>query len=165
MSMGGLSLQLSRSCAGAHRSADEGVAQTVFVFHEFHAVNVLLLKGLFACGLLVRDRCVGDIHESSGVFLRGYVEDLDLLPRLQAAQIRAVFPSSFYSTQSMCLGRHCVTCTNVWSRLRNLYLRVFSLKSFLHNSSQSICKCHVQQAVGHNRIQSHFGVGCLHFWG
>ena len=38
----------SRSCAEAHPSADEGIAQTVFIFQEDHAANVLPLNGLFA---------------------------------------------------------------------------------------------------------------------
>jgi hypothetical protein len=59
--------------SGSHTSAqscdDEGVAQTVFVIHEFHAENVLLWNTLFAIRLPVRDRCIGDAHKVSGMFL------------------------------------------------------------------------------------------------
>jgi hypothetical protein len=37
-----------RSCASAYRGADEGVVQTLFVFHEFHATNVVPLDRLLA---------------------------------------------------------------------------------------------------------------------
>ena len=60
----------SRPGAGAQRAANEAVAQTVFVLFEFDTANVLLLNGFFACGFLVRDRRVGDIHERSRMFLR-----------------------------------------------------------------------------------------------
>ena len=42
----------ARSCAGTRRSPDESVAQTVCVFHEFHAANLLPLDRLLAPFLL-----------------------------------------------------------------------------------------------------------------
>lgn len=71
------------SYAGAHSSQDEGIAQTVLIFHKFHFANILLLKDLFPCGVLVRNRGVRDIHKSSGMFLRVDFDDLNLLSRTQ----------------------------------------------------------------------------------
>lgn len=82
------------SCAnrGSHTSTrsshDEGVAQTVFVFHEYYTENVLLLNTLFASRLPVRDRCIGDAREESGMFLRGHFDHLNLLSRPQRTEIR-----------------------------------------------------------------------------
>ena len=72
-----------RCCA--HKAADEGVAQTVSVLPQFHGANVLPLNGPLACAILIRDRCVGDAHERSGMFLRIHFDDLNLLTCLQAA--------------------------------------------------------------------------------
>lgn len=74
----------SRSCAGAHRAADEGVAQPVFILHQFHAAYVLLLNGVFAALSWKRVLCRRH-HESAGMFLRVYIDDLNLLYCLQAA--------------------------------------------------------------------------------
>lgn len=74
------------SCA--HYSADYDVAQMVFVFHESYFANVLLGDGLSACRVLVRDRCLGETHENSGMLRRVHCNDLNLLPRTQGAEIR-----------------------------------------------------------------------------
>ncbi|MGA8215035.1 MAG: hypothetical protein WB799_15670 [Candidatus Sulfotelmatobacter sp.] len=70
------------SYASTHCAADEGVAQTVFVFHEFHAANVLLRNGLSARGFLERDPCFGEAHEASEVFLRVHFNNLNPLSRI-----------------------------------------------------------------------------------
>jgi hypothetical protein len=68
-----------RSCARTHCSPNESVAQTVFVLHESHATNVLLLDGLFACAIPVVNRRLGDSLKYSGRFCRSHPDDLDLL--------------------------------------------------------------------------------------
>ncbi len=74
----------SGSHTSAHSCHDEGVAQTVFVFHEFHAENLLPRNTLLAIRLPVGDPCIGDAHEVSGMFLRGHPDNLNPLSGLQA---------------------------------------------------------------------------------
>jgi hypothetical protein len=76
------------SYTGADRAANEGIAQVVFVFREFHPANILPRDGLSPCSVLVHNRGFGETHKRSGMPFRVRFDDLNLLPRTQNAQIR-----------------------------------------------------------------------------
>jgi len=75
------------SYTGTRGSYQEGVAQTMFVFHQLHCADVLLLNALFGCSLREGDGCFGDAREGPGMFLRGSVDDLNLLAGMQHVEI------------------------------------------------------------------------------
>lgn len=75
------------SCASADAGSNETVAQTVAALGEFDAADILLLQGLIALGLREHDCSAGDTDESTGMLLRGCVDDLNSLAGMKGVQI------------------------------------------------------------------------------
>jgi hypothetical protein len=75
------------ACSRADRSPDKRVAQTMLVFHEFHAAHVLSLDRQLARFLLQRDRHIRNTQKRPGDFRRVHFNRLNFLPRLKRVQV------------------------------------------------------------------------------